>query len=306
MNILFAGSPKSSSRILESLANLKSVNIIGVLTKPDKRGKRGSKLHESEVAKTAAQFNLKVFKPESINEVDFKASIQCLNIDLIVVVAYGKLIPNWLLSFPKIMCLNIHFSLLPKYRGASPIQSSLLNGDSETGISFMQMTERLDEGGLISSKSISIEDIDNKVSVEERLTDLAIENMESVFDMLKNKNAIIINQDNSKASYCKKILKEDSITDFNDSAINILNKFKAYFEWPGLSFIFKGIEIKIHEILITDQKSVGAFGTIDKVSKNGLYVNTSDFIIVITYLQFPNKQKISSLDVFNSYKSFFS
>jgi methionyl-tRNA formyltransferase len=306
MNILFAGSPKSSSRTLESLANLKSVNIIGVLTKPDKRGKRGSKLHESEVAKTAAQFNLKVFKPESINEVDFKASIQCLNIDLIVVVAYGKLIPNWLLSFPKIMCLNIHFSLLPKYRGASPIQSSLLNGDSETGISFMQMTERLDEGGLISSKSISIEDIDNKVSVEERLTDLAIENMESVFDMLKNKNAIIINQDNSKASYCKKILKEDSITDFNDSAINILNKFKAYFEWPGLSFIFKGIEIKIHEILITDQKSVGAFGTIDKVSKNGLYVNTSDFIIVITYLQFPNKQKISSLDVFNSYKSFFS
>jgi len=306
MNILFAGSPKSSSRILESLVNLKSINIIGVLTKPDKRGKRGSKLHESEVAKTAAQFNLKVFKPESINEVDFKASIQCLNIDLIVVVAYGKLIPNWLLSFPKIMCLNIHFSLLPKYRGASPIQSSLLNGDSETGISFMQMTERLDEGGLISSKSISIEDIDNKISVEERLTDLAIENMESVFDMLKNKNAIIINQDNSKASYCKKILKEDSITDFNDSAINILNKFKAYFEWPGLSFIFKGIEIKIHEILITDQKSVGAFGTIVKVSKNGLYVNTRDFIIVITYLQFPNKQKISSLDVFNSYKSFFS
>ena len=306
MNILFAGSPKSSSRILESLANLKSVNIMGVLTKPDKRGKRGTGLHESEVAKTAAKFNLKVFKPESVNEVDFKASIQCLNLDLIVVVAYGKLIPNWLLSFPKVMCLNVHFSLLPKYRGASPIQSSLLNGDSETGISFMQMTERLDEGGLISTKSISIEDSDNKISVEERLTDLTIENMDSVFDMLKNKNAIIINQDNSKASYCKKILKEDSITDFNDSAINISNKFKAYFEWPGLSFIFKGIEIKIHEILITHQKSEGAFGTIDKVSKSGLYINTSDYIIVITYLQFPNKQKISSLDVFNSYKSFFS
>ena len=306
MNILFAGSPKSSSRILESLANLKSVNIMGVLTKPDKRGKRGTGLHESEVAKTAAKFNLKVFKPESINEVDFKASIQCLNLDLMVVVAYGKLIPNWLLSFPKVMCLNVHFSLLPKYRGASPIQSSLLNGDSETGISFMQMTERLDEGGLISTKSISIEDSDNKISVEERLTDLTIENMDSVFDMLKNKNAIIINQDNSKASYCKKILKKDSITDFNDSAINISNKFKAYFEWPGLSFIFKGIEIKIHEILITHQKSEGAFGTIDKVSKSGLYINTSDYIIVITYLQFPNKQKISSLDVFNSYKSFFS
>jgi methionyl-tRNA formyltransferase len=306
MNILFAGSPKSSSRILESLANLKSVNIVGVLTKPDKRGKRGTKLHESEVAKTAAQFNLKIFKPESINEVNFKAGIQCLNLDLMVVVAYGELIPNWLLSFPKIMCLNVHFSLLPEYRGASPIQSSLLNGDSETGISFMQMTERLDEGGLISTNSISIKDNDNKISVEERLTDLTIENMESVFDMLKNKDAIIINQDNSKASYCKKIHKEDSITDFNDSAINILNKFKAYFEWPGLSFIFKGVEIKIHEILVTSQKSTGAFGTINKVSKSGLYFNTGDYIIVITYLQFPNKQKISSLDVFNSYKSFFS
>ena len=305
MNILFAGSPKSSSRILESIANIKSVNIKGVLTKPDKRGKRGAVLHESEVAKTATSLNLKVFKPKSLNDVDLKADIQFLNLDLIVVVAYGKLIPNWLLNLPKVMCLNIHFSLLPKYRGASPIQSSLLNGDSETGISFMQMTERLDEGGLISTKPLLIKEDDNKISVEERLTYLTIENIEYVFGMLKNNNIKITNQDSSKATYCKKILKEDSVTNFNDSAISILNKFKAYFEWPGLSFIFKGIEIKIHGILITDQKSTGVFGTINKVSKNGLYMNTSDYIIVITYLQFPNKNIISSLDAFNSYQSFF-
>ena len=306
MNILFAGSPNSSSRILETLASLDSVNIKGVLTKPDKRGKRGSKLHESAVATTANKFDLKVFKPKSLNETDFKADIHCLNLDLIVVVAYGKLIPNWLLNLPKVMCLNVHFSLLPKYRGASPIQSSILNGDCETGISFMRMTEQLDKGGLILTKTTLINKDDNKISVEERLTDLAIDNIESVFNMLKNNTAMVIDQDDSRASYCKKILKKDSVTNFNDSAINILNKFKAYFEWPGLSFIFKGIEIKVHEICITEEKSTGTAGTINKISKSGLYINTSDYIIVITYLQFPDKQKISSLDVFNSYKSFFS
>ena len=305
MNILFAGSPKSSSRVLKFLSNQDSIQIKGVLTQPDKRRKRGSELFESEVSKVANAFNQKVFKPNNLNNADLKKEIKELKIDLFIVIAYGKIIPNWLLNLPKVMSLNVHFSVLPKYRGASPIQSSLLNGDEQTGISFMQMSQGLDEGDLILTAPALIDEKDNKTSLESKLTDLTIENILNVITVLKNKTASITKQDNSKATYCKKIHREDSITDFNDSAINVINKFKAYFEWPGLSFIFKNVQIKVHEISIINKKSSGPAGTIHEITKNGIYVNTIDKMIVITNLQFPNKKKISALDAFNSYLSFF-
>jgi len=305
MNILFAGSSKSSSRILEFLCKENSLKIRGVLTQPDKRRKRGPELFESEVSKTANRFNLKIFKPANLNDKDFEKKITKLQIDLIIVIAYGRIIPSWMLSLPTIMSLNVHFSILPKYRGASPIQSSLINGDTETGVSFMQMTEGLDEGDLILTASMLINEEDNKISLETKLTDLAIKNILSVITQLENKSTSIIKQDSSAATYCKKINSEDSITDFNDDADNIINKFKAYFEWPGLSFIYKDVQIKIHEISNTKEKSVGPAGSIYKITKDGIYVNTIDFIIVITYLQFPNKKKISALDAYNSYLPFF-
>ena len=305
MNILFAGSPKSASRILKYLVGVDDTNIKGVLTKPDKRGKRGNELLHSEVAKVANGHNLKLLKPISLNDKGFRNEVSSLNIDFLIVAAYGKLLPEWLLRLPKIMPVNVHFSLLPFYRGASPIQSSLINGDDQTGVSFMQMTSGLDEGPIILSKSMKINKDDNKVLLEERLTDLAIENILKVLVSLKEGSMNPIEQDHSQASYCSKILKAESLTDFKDSATNIINKFKAYFEWPGLSFIFKENRIKIHEISIVNEKSSGAAGSFNRIDSSGIYFNTYDYIIVITYLQFPNKNIISSLDAFNSYQSFF-
>ncbi len=305
MNILFAGSPKSSSRILEFLADEPSINIKGVLTQPDRRRKRGNELYESDVAKIANKNNLRVFKPITLDDSDFKNEISALEIDLFVVIAYGKLIPKWLLELPKFISLNVHFSILPKYRGASPIQSSILSGDKETGISFMHMNEELDEGGLILIKKIKIKLDDNKITVEDKLTNLTTDNILDILFSLKQNTASISNQDNSRATYCKKILKEDSLTDFKDSAVNIINKYRAYIEWPVLSFIFKEVMIKVHEISITDEKCNGVAGTINRINQSGIYINTKDKVIVITYLQFPNKNKISSLDVYNSYQAFF-
>ena len=167
----------------------------------------------------------------------------------------------------------MHFSILPKYRGASPIQSSILSGDKETGISFMHMNEELDEGGLILIKKIKIKLDDNKVTVEDKLTSLTTDNILDILFSLKQNTASISNQDNSKATYCKKILKEDSLTDFKDSAVNIINKYRAYIEWPVLSFIFKEVMIKVHEISITDEKCNGVPGTINRISQSGIYLS---------------------------------
>jgi len=305
MNILFAGTPNSSSRILQHLINVKSINIKGVITQPDKRGKRGKDLLESEVSKVAKTAGLDIFKPDNLNNQDFVEKIKLLKIDYIIVVAYGRLIPRWLLELPKIMALNIHYSILPKYRGASPIQSSLINGDTITGVTFMKMTEALDEGMVLSTHKLDIENDDNKITLEEKLTELSIEHVTRVMVDAKKGVFSFREQENHLATYCKKILKEDSISNFDNNAVNIINKFRAFFEWPGLNFKFKDTLIKIHDISISNEKSNGLPGTINKIDKSGVYVNTRDAVVVITHLQFPNKNKISSTDVFNSYASFF-
>ncbi len=148
MNIIFAGSPAPSAKILKRL-HLDGINISLVISQPDKRSKRGSSTDPSKVSIVAQELNLRTIKPLDLNDPDFKSLVQSLDVDFVVVSAYGKIIPQWLLEHPNKLPINIHFSLLPKYRGASPIQSVLISGEFETGISFMKMNERMDEGDII-------------------------------------------------------------------------------------------------------------------------------------------------------------
>ena len=207
---------------------------------------------------------------------------------------------------PKISPINIHFSLLPKYRGASPIQSSLINGDTETGVSFMQINDELDSGDIYKSFKTSIDQHDNKISLENKLTDLCIENICQILHDIEFQRLKPIKQDSSIASYCNKLSKTNSLVDFNDKSENIINKFRAYFEWPGLTFSHNNVPIKIKNLAQVDKQSIGKPGVIYKIDKSGIYINTQDKMIVITNLQFPNKKTISSNDVYNSYRDFFS
>ena len=164
MNILYAGTPKPSAKILKALCDNPSINVVGVITKPDKAQKRGNKLVQSPVSIEAQNRNLNIFKPYDLNALKLRQSIEALSVDFVVVAAYGKILPKWLLDLPKIMPINIHYSLLPKYRGASPIQSSLLNGDSISGITFMNMSEGLDDGDCIKQYEIDIKKTHNKIT----------------------------------------------------------------------------------------------------------------------------------------------
>ena len=305
MNILYAGTPNSSAEILKYLAQNDSINVKGVITQPDKAGKRGKKLNDSPVSLMANSYDLDLFKPHKLNNKDFKEKIKILEVDFLIVVAYGKILPKWLLELPSVSSINIHFSLLPKYRGASPIQSALLNGDKETGITFIEMSEKLDSGNIISTEKTKIFMDDNKVKLETRLTGMSIKKINNVLIESAKQNKSSIKQDDSNASYCQKILKVDSITNFNDTSINIFNKFRAFIEWPGLAFYHNDTLIKIHGLEVLDQINTNKPGTIYKFDSTGLYVNTIDSVIVITHLQLPNRNIISSSDAFNSYKDFF-
>ena len=305
MNILYAGTPNSSAEILKYLAQNDSINVKGVITQPDKAGKRGKKLNDSPVSLMANSYDLDLFKPHKLNNKDFKEKIKILEVDFLIVVAYGKILPKWLLELPSVSSINIHFSLLPKYRGASPIQSALLNGDKETGITFIEMSEKLDSGNIISTEKTKIFMDDNKVKLETRLTDMSIKKINNVLIESAKQNKSSIKQDDSNASYCQRILKVDSITNFNDTSVNIFNKFRAFIEWPGLAFYHNDTLIKIHGLEVLDQINTDKPGTIHKFDSTGLYINTIDSVIVITHLQLPNRNIISSSDAFNSYKDFF-
>ncbi len=306
MNILYAGTPSNSAKILSYLAKIELFNIKGVLTQPDKKGKRGNNLLESPVAIVAKDLKLEVFKPENLNSNEIISNIGLLDIDFLVVIAYGKIIPPWLLELPGVSSINVHFSILPKYRGASPIQSALLNGDDISGISIIEMSEALDAGDVFSSFIEKINPEDNKSTLENKLTNKCITELPRTLDLVKANKIKAKKQDHSSASYCKKITKSDSIINFNETTRNIINKFRAFYGWPGTSFIYKDIQIKIHNMLETKIINGGKPGTIYKLDNDGLYINTIDSTIVITHLQFPNKNIISSNDVYNSYKEFFS
>jgi len=305
MDIYFAGTPNSAAEILEYLASNDLFNIKGVITQPDKKGKRGNQRIESPVSLMANSLNLQTYKPHNLTKEQIQHNIDITNADILLVVAYGNLIPAWVLE-SNIKAINIHYSLLPSYRGASPIQSSLLNNDKKTGVTFMQMSKDLDAGKIIKCFEIPISKNDNKSSLEKKLTELSILNLEKVITGICSNKIIPFDQNHEQASYCKKILKEDSMISFKESAERIYAKFRAYNEWPGICFIHKNKVIKIHGLEISSIKSPGSPGDIIGFTNSGLTIKTIDYDIVITYLQFPNKNIITAKDAYNSYRQFFA
>ena len=304
MDIFFAGTPNSAAEILKSLASNSLFNIKGVITQPDKKGKRGNQRIESPVSLMANSLKIQTYKPNNLTKEQIQNDIDITNADILLVVAYGKLIPTWILE-SNIKAINIHYSLLPSYRGASPIQSSLLNNDKKTGVTFMQMSEDLDAGKVIKCFEVPINKNDNKSSLEKKLTKLSILNLEKVIADFYSNKIIPVDQEHEKASYCKKILKEDSIINFKEGAEKIFAKFRAYNEWPGICFLHKNKVIKIHGLEVSSTKSPGIPGDIISFSNSELTIKTSDYDIVITHLQFPNKNIITVKDAYNSYRQFF-
>ena len=302
MDIIFAGSPSSSAEILSKLVK-SSFNVSLVLTQGDKRSARNKPEEPSEVAKFAESESLPCIKIDSFCD-ETVNKINKYPCDILVLSSFGKIIPQEILQYPSITPLNIHFSILPLYRGASPIQSALLNGDNKTGISFMEMVESLDEGPVFDVFEVEISYSDNRISLEEKLVAKAVNSIVDVLHRVSN-GLQPVSQGSDGVSYCKKISKEDGRINFSDTAVEILNKYRAFSGWPGTFFEFKDINIKVHGMHVIEADSDDIPGSIIDVKKDGIYLRAIDSVIVITHIQLPGKKIINSADIHNSYKDFF-
>ena len=305
MKILFAGSPGSSAEILQDLFN-QECEIVGVISQPDKRSKRAGGKDPSSVSLMATNLGLPLFKPSKIDN-EFKEIISTIQCDFLVVSAYGKILPEWFLGHPDISSINIHFSLLPKYRGASPIQSCLLNGDLDSGISIMQMTRGLDEGPIYCAEQITIPENADKHILETELTKAANKVLFTTLrEVAKNKKVPTV-QNDAAASYCKKITKSSGKVNFIDEdASSVIRKFNAFKDWPGIFFEKNNVVIKIHGIKVLSEILHANESKDFYFCPDGLAVKTSSSTLVITHLQFPGKNIIASQDAANSYAKFFA
>ena len=255
INVLFMGTPDFAATSLERLYNA-GYNIVGVVTNPDRQKNRGMKLAESEVKKVALEKNLKIYQPEKIKgNIEFLMTIEELNPDLICVVAYGKILPKEILDIPRLGCINLHASLLPKYRGAAPIQWAVLNGDKVTGVSTMYMNEKMDEGDIISQRETQIGEYETTGELWDRLkvigADLLVETVKKIEDGI----AIRTPQGND-FTIAPMIDKSIAKIDFEMSAKEINNKVCGLNPIMGAYAIYGEKKIKFWKVQVINKKNI--------------------------------------------------
>lgn len=247
MKIAFWGTPDIARDTLQILKDNGYLPNI-VITSPDKPSGRGLSLHETQVSNWARENNISLLKPEKLDE-KFISEFEKLNIDLSIVVAYGKILPEKLIKTPRLGTINIHYSLLPRWRGASPLESALLNGDLKTGVSIQQMEFKLDSGPLLAEKEISIDIKDTKETLKEKLVKEGGNLLCSILPKIEHIEKKP--QDESQATYCKKINKEDGEINLESNSKENYNKYRAYYGWPGTFFYTqkrdKKLRVKIKE-----------------------------------------------------------
>lgn len=293
-NIIFAGTPSFAASVLEAL--LHSSHIIkAVYTQPDRPSGRGRKLTASAVKEVALANNLPIYQPQTLRDPNEQKKIAALNADLMIVVAYGLILPKSVLTLPSLGCINIHASLLPLWRGAAPIQRAILAGNSKTGITMMQMDEGLDTGPMLYQIDCPILNTDTTETLHNRLANLAILATKYTLENLKELKKIP--QDNSKATYANKILKEEARIDWNLPAEELARKIRAFNPWPvAFTDAMRIWEAKVVE----ENESPYLPGTIIRLSKEGIDISTGKHHLRLTHIQFPGGKVLSVKDILNS------
>jgi len=240
--IVFMGTPAISAKVLEGLLN-NGYNIVGVVTQPDKEVGRKKVLTPSPCKEVALKHNIQVFQPKKIR-VEYE-DILALKPDMILTLAYGQIIPKAIIDYPKYKCVNCHGSLLPKYRGGAPIQRSIMNGDQVTGITIMFMDEKMDEGDMLYSDQVKIDDTDTSTTLFEKMGDLALKMLLKFLPEYFKGNFVATPQDHSLATYAYNIKKEEEFISFNDDTKTVYNHIRGLLDNPGAYFVIDNKKYKL-------------------------------------------------------------
>ena len=296
IDVLFMGTPVFCVPILESL--IENYNVVGVVTQPDKEVGRHKELKASPIKECAVKNGILVIQPNRIRK-EYEEVLK-RKPDLIVTCAYGQIIPKEILEYPKYGCINVHASLLPKYRGGAPMQRAIMNGDDKTGITIMYMDENMDTGNIISMREVPILETDNLEDVHDKLSVCGKELLLETIPSIINRTNESIKQDDDYATYAPIISREDEKIDFNKTAKEIYNHIRALSPFPGAYATLDGKIVKIYNAYIRNEfyteKENGEIGT---VYKDGLGVSCSDLEVVITDVKFEGKKRCLMKDFFN-------
>lgn len=301
MNIVFFGSPVYSSRVLSYLLSSKH-SVKAVVTQDVKLDKKKREL-KTPVGIFAEKNNLRTLYPLNLDDSCFIAELESLNADVFLIYAYGKILPPDIIKLPKYGVINLHCSLLPRWRGAAPIQRALLNRDDVTGVTFFKIDEHLDTGKILSSYEYSIKDEDDSLSLQDKLTDLAIQNIENILQPNLN-NKKLTPQNDSLATYAKKLSKDESIIDWNEDAETIISKVKAFAGWPGVQAELFDVKFKIHKAIYFNDITQYSPGSVIKFDHDKFEIKAKKGSIQITKLQLPGKNIITCKDLYNSNSDF--
>ncbi|EGQ8065176.1 methionyl-tRNA formyltransferase [Vibrio parahaemolyticus] len=304
LRIVFAGTPDFAARHLAALLSSEH-EVIAVYTQPDRPAGRGKKLTASPVKNIALEHNIPVYQPENFKSDEAKQELADLNADIMVVVAYGLLLPQAVLDTPKLGCINVHGSILPRWRGAAPIQRSIWAGDAETGVTIMQMDIGLDTGDMLKIATLPIEATDTSASMYEKLADLGPQALIDCLTDVASGKADPVKQDDELANYAKKLSKEEARINWSDDAAHIERCVRAFNPWPMSHFEAAENSIKVWQSRVAEQTSDKPAGTIVQADKTGIYVATGNGVLVLEQLQVPGKKAMSVQDILNSRAAWF-
>ncbi|EOS95519.1 methionyl-tRNA formyltransferase [Erwinia tracheiphila] len=304
LNIIFAGTPDFAAHHLHALVS-SGHNVVGVFTQPDRPSGRGNKLTASPVKQLAEQHNIPVFQPASLRPEEHQELVAALNADVMVVVAYGLLLPAPVLAMPRLGCINVHGSLLPKWRGAAPIQRSLWAGDSETGITIMQMDIGLDTGNMLHKLMCPIEPQDTSASLYNKLAKLGPAAMLITLEKMSVGMLSPEVQDERLVSYAQKLSKEEAKLDWSLSAKQLERCVRAFNPWPVSYFIVDNQPVKVWKASVlphVDQEQ----GKIMQADRQGIQVATSEGVLLLEELQPAGKKTMKAQDLLNSRREWFT
>lgn len=304
LKIIFAGTPDFAAEHLRGLLDA-GLNVVAVYTQPDRPAGRGNKLTPSPVKVLAEQHNLPVCQPHTLKEAAAQQQLAAWDADLMVVVAYGLLLPKGVLDTPRLGCINVHGSLLPRWRGAAPIQRSIWAGDAETGVTIMQMDVGLDTGDMLHKVSCPILSTDTSADLYQKLAKLGPPALLTTLAKLADGSATPEPQDDGQANYAQKLSKEEAKLDWNLSAAALERCIRAFNPWPVSYLSIADQNIKVWQAEALNSPHPAAPGTILAADRKGIEVATADGILRLLCLQPPGKKPMQAHELLNSRREWF-
>lgn len=303
MKIIFAGTPDFAAINLQALIDHcadSDHEIVAVYTQPDRKSGRGKKVSMSPVKELALEHNIPVEQPVNFKEQTDRDALAKYDADLMVVVAYGLLLPQAVLDTPKLGCINVHGSLLPRWRGAAPIQRAIEAGDSESGITIMQMDAGLDTGDMLLKAVTPITETETGSSLHDKLAEQGAQLLTQAIEKISNNEIKPEVQDDSLATYAHKLNKQEAQINWLDSAEKIERKVRAFNSWPICTAQISGQTVRVWQAKIVDMITDEKEGTILRADKDGILVATGEKLLLLTHLQMAGSKMMAVKDLLNA------